>query len=621
MPGANEIRAGEAYVEIGTRIGPKFERGLASVRSKLNAFAARWAKRGAFVLGAGLAAGTGLAVREFAKFERQMADVSTMLSSETMPMLKGLGQDVSRLAVTYGESTDALTTGLYDILSASVHASHAMGILEAATKGAKAGASETGVSVSALLTILKTYDDSLRDAADASDFMFSVVKRGRTTYGQLSSSIGLVASDASAAGLKLTDLGAALATMTRQGVSTDMAVTRLRAVLATFLKPQEQSVKAAKEFGLELNTATLKSIGLTGVMEKLKDARAEDVAAIFTERRALSGMNTLLGAQGDFIEDTRLMTDRAGATQEAFEKQTDSLSYAMDKGREAGLALARSVGEKLSPVIKDITTKLGDWLGSDSAREWGTTTAAAIGTVLEKVGGLAKKIPEVVAGLDALFSMDMDKALAASRSERAAQYDKEARLYQQSLRLISERGYVGGEQRLKELEKKTKGGRPWFGVEREMEYWRAKDEEDMLKKALADVGQRVLYHAQTSGGKRYRRRDARQAARELALQALPREDRLNRSRPPSPPKPSGEGGGQEGPTSAGMTRRIDTLSYRSVSARSLSGATTGELNRMGAGVRRQPASEDTLRSIYDELRRFHEKPPLAFLSTFAVAAE
>ena len=85
MAGANEVKAGGAYVEIGGR-DAQLDAALAAGRKKLEAFG-----RGAMdmgrkfvAVGALMAAPLVAGVKAAADFEQQMANVSTMLSGSGM---------------------------------------------------------------------------------------------------------------------------------------------------------------------------------------------------------------------------------------------------------------------------------------------------------------------------------------------------------------------------------------------------------------------------------------------------------------------------------------------------------------------------------------------------------
>jgi len=118
-----------------------------------------------------------------AKFEKALANVSTMLDKTTMPLMDDFKKSILALSESYGESTDALAKGLYDILSASIPAAKALDVLEVSAIAAKAGLTDTGVAADAITTLINSFGDATKDANYYSDIMFSTVKFGKCLTG------------------------------------------------------------------------------------------------------------------------------------------------------------------------------------------------------------------------------------------------------------------------------------------------------------------------------------------------------------------------------------------------------------------------------------------------------
>lgn len=297
-------------------------------------------------------------IKEMANYELELANISTMLDTTSMKFMPRYEKGLSSLAIKYGEATSTLSKGLYDILSASIDAADALDVLDVAARAAKAGLTDTGRAADILTTIINAYGMSAKDAEKISDILFATVKRGKTTFDELASSMGMVVSLAATSGLVIEEVSAALATMTRAGISTDMAVTSLKGILTSFLSPTKQNITAAKELGLELNTNTLRTIGLTGAVQKLRGATAEQIAAVFTNVRALTGLSALLTGTEGYMKDLRETTDAAGKTLEAFGKVSDTTVMKLAQASEAWKELKRVIGEQAKPAVDDFAVGL-----------------------------------------------------------------------------------------------------------------------------------------------------------------------------------------------------------------------------------------------------------------------
>ncbi len=297
-------------------------------------------------------------VKEFAAFEMGLANVSTMLDDATMKYMPEYERQLKKMAIEFGQSTDTLSKGLYDILSASVSADEAIEVLRVSSKAAIAGLTDTGIAADALTTILNSYGLEAKEATRIGDILFATVKGGKITFGELAGSIGKVASLAAAVGLEFTEVSGAIATMTRNGVQSDIAMTSLRAILVTFLQPQADAVKIAKKFNLVLNANTIRTIGLTGVLEKLTDATEEEIAGIFKNQRALVGIAPLRGNLTALIEDQEKATDSLGKQEEAYGKIIDKTGIKLKRMAESWKSLKVAAGEGGASAIDNLSNAM-----------------------------------------------------------------------------------------------------------------------------------------------------------------------------------------------------------------------------------------------------------------------
>ena len=364
-----------------------------------------------------------LSVKSAANFETQLANVSTMLDESAMKILPEYRKGLQSLSVDFGESTQTLSKGLYDILSASIPPAEALSVLEVSAKAAAAGITDTGVAADAITTILNSYGFEAEDAGRVSDVLFAIVKEGKTTFAELAPSIGKVAATASMAGLDFEDLGASIATMTRAGIRTEETMTAINGVLIAFLKPTDEAIAAAKGFGLELNTNTLQTIGMTGVMEKLTNATAEQLAAIFPNIRGLKGMAAALGDAEGYARSYALMLNSAGLTQEAFEKQSATLNFKLGQLKEMFNLMKVTIGTALMPAVEDVIKKVVGVL--KKVKEWTEANpeltktivkwAAGISAVMLVLGPLLMILPQLVKGVSLLIGASKTMILVLGR--------------------------------------------------------------------------------------------------------------------------------------------------------------------------------------------------------------
>jgi len=311
-----------------------------------------------------MAASIGVGVWQAVKFEKQMAMVSTMLDEAGMKKMPEFAAGIRRLAVEFGESTETLSKGMYDILSASVAPEKAMGVLATAAKAAIGGFTSTAVAADAITTVLNSYGMSADQATVISDKMFATVKRGKLTYEELAGSIGKASATAAIAGLSLDELLASVSTITRAGIRSDIAMTGVIGTLQSFMKPSDDGAKLARQLGFELSTATLKAEGLAGVFKRLNGLTAEQLATLFPNIRGLKGVAAAMQDQAGFAKDLAMMVNSAGMAEEAFGKASDTTAFQLSRLKEGLLEVVRTVGDALLPVVR----RLADWVTGLSGR-------------------------------------------------------------------------------------------------------------------------------------------------------------------------------------------------------------------------------------------------------------
>jgi len=369
MAARGGIKAAKAYAELYAD-DTKLTAGLKKAQVKLQAFAKQVTAVGtkmvklAAIGAAPLALGTAAA----AKFGKQMAMVSTMVD-EPQKHMSQFTAGIKKMSVEMGESTETLSRGLYDILSASIEPAKAMDVLQVASKAAKAGLTDTGVAADAITTALNAYQYEASRAGEVSDVLFQIVKNGKTTFAELAPSIGGVISTAASAGVSLEEMGAMISTLTRNGVQTAEAVTAVNRTILSFMKPTEQASAAAEKMGLKLNTATLGAKGLVGVFEMMQNMDPEQIAEIFPNVRAIKGVIPAMRDLTGMKDDLQEMQNAGGSTEEQFGKMADTMMHKFAQLKEAITIVGVEIGTALVDMvsngaksIKDIATDIAAWI-------------------------------------------------------------------------------------------------------------------------------------------------------------------------------------------------------------------------------------------------------------------
>ncbi|MDR1611880.1 MAG: phage tail tape measure protein [Planctomycetota bacterium] len=382
MASAQGIRAGRAFVELFADDN-KLVRGLRRAEKKLQDFGKSVRNLGLKMAGLGtaLAAPMIASGKVFGDFESRMKMVSTMLDKPEKHM-DAFSRGVRKLSVELGESTDVLAKGLYDVLSASVNPAKALDVLKVATRAAKGGMTDTAVAVDGLTSVLNAFQLSADQAGHVADVMFQTIKRGKLTFPDLASNIGKVAPMARAAGMSMEDMMAAIATMTRQGLSVEDSTTRLVNILKN----------APEQAG-----------NLAALVQGYVGRSLSGIQLDFPEIRAASGIAALSADMEGFRKDLELMQSAAGQADEAFARMTGGLSGELKKARMAVTDLMVSVGQALAPTLKAagewfkrVVVAAGDWVKQNRQA---IVTGFKVAVAVVAVGGALVALGTIISSL------------------------------------------------------------------------------------------------------------------------------------------------------------------------------------------------------------------------------
>ena len=296
-------------------------------------------------------------------FESNMASVSTLVdtSEVNMEKLSGKVLDVSK---NFGLSTETVSKGMYQALSAGVAVENLGGFMDTAAKMAVGGGIDIATAIDGMSSAVNAYGTANLSAAEASDIMFQTANRGKTDVRQLSASLSNVTPIASALGVKFGDVSAAIATLTYSGTPTAQATTQIRAALSELSKESTKVSQIFKEsVGVSFQDYIAKGHDLGeafNVISQKAQEQGKNLTDLFGSVEGAQAVMALTGAAAErFGEDLRLMGNSAGASAEAFGKMSETSAFRLAQLSSNVESLKTSVGVALLPVLEITTTVLG----------------------------------------------------------------------------------------------------------------------------------------------------------------------------------------------------------------------------------------------------------------------
>ena len=291
-----------------------------------------------------------------AKFEKSMAEISTLLSGDVESSMEVLNESVRELAKEFGGDVTTQAQALYSVISAGASdAAEATEIMTVANKLAIGGVTDVATAADGLTSALNAYGAGADEATAYSDAMFVAMKQGKTTIGELSAGLGQVAPLASQVGVSFDEMLAATSAITTAGVKTSEAFTQVRSALVSVLKPSKEAQEVAQSLGIEFDAQALKAKGLRGFLQDVSAAvgdNQETMAALFPRVESLNAVLALTGGQAEkFAENMVAMNEKTGASEEAFAKMVETFDYQWNVLIANIKDVAIALGEVLLPVI------------------------------------------------------------------------------------------------------------------------------------------------------------------------------------------------------------------------------------------------------------------------------
>lgn len=322
-------------------------------------------------------------------FDRSMRNVNSIAQLPER-QFNSLKQHVLDLAGPTAQAPKTLAEGLYDLVSSGFNARESMIILHSSALAASAGLTTTEVSTKAVAAALNAYHLPAKKAAGISDTLFETVNRGVLTFDELSTTIGDVLPFASQLGVNLNEVGASIATMTKQGLSSAESVTRLKNTMVSLIKPSKPLAELLGEMGTT-GQGLVNQRGFQGALEAIMshtNGTKEALAELFPNIRSMGGVLALTGKSAkSAAEDLAAFKDTTGATNTVLKQQEQSFGFQLQRSWAKLQAVLIELGTTLLPIVVPFILQLAE--AGASVVEWFSQLPAPLQHVALGVAALA----------------------------------------------------------------------------------------------------------------------------------------------------------------------------------------------------------------------------------------
>lgn len=394
---ATEIRAGRAYVELGTK-DASIKSGLAKAGAMLSTFGASITQigMGFAKLGLAMLVPLGFAARTFAGFEKSMARVHALTNAtdKDFAMLSDRARQLGRDTVFM--ASDAADAMAFFAL-AGFKVNEIMGAVGPTMDLAAVGMMEVKDAADIMAKVIRGMGLDVNESAKAVDIMAKAMTTANTDLPMLGEAFKYVGPIAKSAGITFEEVTAAIQLLSNAGIQGQMAGTTLRGLFLEMVNPETlakldaMGVKVMDAMGNTREFASVvddfkRSLEGLGSAEKLAK-----IGSIFDKRQA-AGFAVLVDQGGDKLREfTEELKDSGGTAKRIADTQLNTV-WGMFKLIGSSLeGVAIELGEAIMPVLRIVGEELVKWLNAGALwikeNQMIVGVLASVGAALTLMGG------------------------------------------------------------------------------------------------------------------------------------------------------------------------------------------------------------------------------------------
>ncbi len=313
----------------------------------------------------------GMAIKMAVDFEKSFSKIEGLVGIAANKV-QAFKKDVLALAGPMAQAPGKLADAMFFITSAGLRGANALDVLGMSAKAAAANVGNVVVIADLVTSATNAYGIANLSAAQATNTLVAAVREGKRPPEEIAQSIGMVLPVASELAVTFQEVGAAIAAMSRTGTNASTAVTQLRQILFSILKPSEGAENAFIKMGtssLQLKDMLAGEGGLIKLLEFLREKTTRSSNAFadaFPNIRALAGALDIMGKNAEENRGIfKRMTDNTGDLDKAFAAAAKTTSFKF-KQALAGLKVEMiKLGDALLPIFNsflDMISKVVKWI-------------------------------------------------------------------------------------------------------------------------------------------------------------------------------------------------------------------------------------------------------------------
>ena len=325
------------------------------------------------------------AVEDFAVFETTLAKTSTLFGDVAVDT-DNLSAKVLDLSSRTGLAADSIGESLYNALSSGIPVTEDMGealaFMESNSRLATAGFTDMDTAVSTTAKILNSYGLEVKETDRIHKILMQTQNKGITTVGELGQNLAKVTPTAAAFGVSFENVGASLATMTAQGIKTEVATTNLSGIISELGKKGTTAsvalLEVAKANGMtatSMQDMLASGMSLGDVIQMMTEYANDNNMSIIDMFGSLESGKAALAISGDnittFNQNLAAMSTKSDVVGDAFNKMQNTVSaqsaILKTQIKNLGVAFGQSLEGPVSSVLGVLNNMIGTLTGNRDA--------------------------------------------------------------------------------------------------------------------------------------------------------------------------------------------------------------------------------------------------------------
>jgi TP901 family phage tail tape measure protein len=393
--------------------------GMSKIGSGLALGAERLAVAGVALGGAMVA--IAVSATDAAKAYQHDMELLRSQTGATQQEVDSASKAILAMAGPAATSADVLAKGLYHIESAGLRGSAALQMLQVSAAGAKTGNADLEQVTNALVGAWQSGVKGAQDMTQAMGTINAIVGAGNMRMQDLVDAMGTgILASAKTFGASMGSVGAAIATMTDEGIPAADAATRLRMTLSLLGAPTSKAAALFKGIGLSSTDLANAMRGPGGLTDAITDLHAHMVKAkmidasgnintagaqflsgAFGGGRSSSAIMTLVGNYDLLIAKQKAVTDGTTTFGDSFAATQETVAYKQAALTAGFDALRITLGEKLLPVeanvLDALTSLVSDPAVTEGISNFGDALAGMFSA--DNIAGAEQFVRSVVPGI------------------------------------------------------------------------------------------------------------------------------------------------------------------------------------------------------------------------------